>query len=152
METKFFSGNYTLGIGQPYVILSTYQDSENYRSEKIIIFHGYNGVNSFVAYRTKYPIISGKTIEEFISTEIQVCKDDILSKILFPKYYQQLEAANYNVKIELKETNSGVIGLLRDKFPTEIENIKTRTINKILKAQIAIYQSVIVERNDFDID
>lgn len=152
METKYYTGNYTLGIGQPYVILSIDQDPNYFHSEKIIIFDGFDGQKSFHAYRTKYPIMTGGTMDDFISTEIQTCKEDILHKILFSKYYTQIQAINFNVKIELVETNANVLGLLRDKFPTELENIKSRSINEKLKLLIALYQSIIIERNDFEID
>lgn len=152
METIFFTGNYTLGIGHPYVILTTDQDAVKFHSEKIIIFEGFNGQTSFLAYRTNYPKLSGRTIEDFISNEIQTCKDDILHKILFAKYEQQLQAINYNVKIELIETNANILAFLRDKFPAVLNNIKSRTINDKLKSQIEIYQSIVVERDDFDIE
>ena len=152
METKFFTGNYTLGIGHPYVILSTDQDATDFHSEKIIIFEGFNGQPSFLAYRTKYPMLPGRTIEDFILNEIQTCKEDILHRILFQKYQQQLQAINYNVKIELTETNANILAFLRDKFPNELNNIKSRTTNEKLKSLIDIYQLIVVERNDFDIE
>lgn len=152
METKFFTGNFTLGLGHPYVILSTSQEGMDFYSEKIIIFEGFNGHKSFLAYRTKYPILAGRTIEDFISNEIQTSKDDILHKILFQKHQQQLQAINFNVKIELTETNANILAFLRDKFPTELNNIKNRTTNEKLKSLIGLYQSIVVERDNFDIE
>lgn len=152
METKYYTGNYTLGIGQPYVILTIDQDETNFHSEKIIILDGFDGQKSFLAYRTKYPKMTDRTIDDFISTEIQTCKDDILHKILFSKYHAQLQSINFNVKIELVETNANVLGILRDKFPTELNNIKSRSINEKLKILIGLYQSIVIERNDFEID
>ena len=151
METKFYTGNYTLGIGQPYVILSIYDDDTDFHSEKIIIFEGFNGQKSFLAYRTKYPKITGRTIDDFKATEFQTSKDDILHKILFTKYYKELQAVNFNVKIELQEANANIIGFLRDKFPAELNNIKSRSINDGLKSLIGVYQSIVIERNDFEI-
>ena len=152
METRFFTGNYTLGIGHPYVILSIDQDTTDFHSEKIIIFEGYNSQTSFLAYRTKYPKITGRTKDYFILSEIQTCKDDILHRILFSKYQQQLQAINYNVKIELNETNENILAFLRDRFPAVLNNIKSRSINEGLKSLISIYQSIVIERNDFEIE
>lgn len=71
---------------------------------------------------------------------------------MFQKYQQQLQAINFNVKIELTETNANILAFLRDKFPVELNNIKSRTTNEKLKSLIGLYQSIVVERDDFDIE
>lgn len=152
METKFYTGNYSLTLGQPYIIISASESSTDFTAEKIIIFEGFNGQKTILANRVKYPKISGRSLEDFISSEVQVCKDDIFYKILFTKYKSELEQRNYNVNIELTETNTNIISLLRDKFPTILTNIKNNTINEKLKILIGLYQSIVIERNDFDIN
>jgi hypothetical protein len=152
METKFYTGNYSLSIGQPYVIISAEDKGTEFYAEKIIIFEAFNGQQSILAYRVKYPKISDRTLEEFIALEIQVCKDDIFYKILFEKYKEKLERRNYNVNIELRETNSNILSLLHVKFPAILNKIKARTMNEKLKSLIESYQSIVVERNYFDIN
>lgn len=152
METKFFTGNYSLTNGQPYVIISASESEAEFTAEKIIIFEGFNGKHIVLANRVKYPKISNRSLNDFISSEIQVCKDDIFYKILFTKYKTELEQRNFNVNIELRETNTNIISLLRDKFPEILSNIKTNTINKKLKQLITSYQSIVIERNDFEIN
>ncbi len=152
METKFYTGNYSLTLGQPYVIISATESTTDFTAEKIIIFEGFNGQQTVLANRVKYPKISDRSLEDFISSEVQVCKDDIFYKILFTKYKNELEQRNYNVNIELRETNINIISLLRDKFPTILTNIKNNTMNDKLKALIELYQSIVIERNDFDIN
>lgn len=152
METKFYTGNYSLTLGQPYVIISASESPTDFTAEKIIIFEGFNGQQTILANRVKYPKISDRSLQDFISSEVQVCKDDIFYKILFTKYKAELEQRNYNVNIELRETNTNIISLLRDKFPTILTNIKNNTMNEKLKALIGLYQSIVIERNDFDIN
>lgn len=152
METKFYAGNYSLTIGQPYVIISAEDKGTEFVAEKIIIFDAFNGEQTLLANRIKYPKIYERTLEDFISSEIQVCKDDIFHKILFKKYKEQLEERNYNVNIEFRETNSNILSLLRDKFPTILNNIKIHTVNKKLIDLIGLYQSIVIERTDFTID
>lgn len=152
METKFYTGNYSLTLGQPYVIISANETPTEFTAEKIIIFEGFNGQQTILANRVKYPKISGRSLADFISSEVQVCKDDIFHKILFTKYKNELEQRNYNVNIELTETNTNIISLLRDKFPTILTNIKNNTANVNLKTHIELYQSIVIERNDFDIN
>jgi hypothetical protein len=64
METKFYTGNYSLSIGQPYVIISAEDKGTEFYAEKIIIFEAFNGQQSILAYRVKYPKISDRTLEE----------------------------------------------------------------------------------------
>ncbi|MCA6460956.1 MAG: hypothetical protein IM571_04895 [Chitinophagaceae bacterium] len=152
METKFYTGNYSLTLGQPYVIISASESQTDFTAEKIIIFEGFNGQQIILGNRVKYPKISNRSLEDFISSEVQVCKDDIFYKILFTKYKTELEQRNYNVNIELRETNTNIISLLRDKFPRLLTNIKNNTMNEKLNALIGLYQSIVIERNDFDIN
>ena len=80
-----------------------------------------------------YPKIQVCSLDDFILSEVQVCKDDIFYKILYAKYKNELEQRNYNVNIELRETNSNIISLLLDKFPTIVTNIKNITMNENLR-------------------
>jgi hypothetical protein len=152
METKLYTGNYSLTLGQPYVIISASENQTDFTAEKIIIFEGFNGQQTFLANRVKYPKISDRSLQDFIASELQVCKDDIFFKILFTKYKVELEQRNYDVNIELIETNTNIISLLRDKFPSILTNIKNNTMNGKLKTLIGLYQSIVIERNDFDIN
>jgi hypothetical protein len=152
METKFFTGNYSLTLGQPYVIISAKENENEYIAEKIIIFEGFDGQHTFLANKVKHPKVLERSLNDFILSEIQVCKDDIFYKILFTKHKTELAKRNYNVNIELRETNPNIISLLRDKFPTILNNIKNQTMNEKLKAQIKLYQSIVIERKDFDIN
>lgn len=152
METKFFTGNYSLILGQPYVIISAEGNESEFIAEKIIIFEGFNGQQTVLASRIKYPKIADRSLTDFVASEVQVCKDDIFHKILFTKYKAELERRNYNVNIDLIETNQNILSLLRDKFPTILNNIKHHTINDKLKALIELYKSIVIERNDFDIN
>lgn len=152
METKFYTGNYSLTLGQPYVIISASEREIDFTAEKIIIFESFNGQQTILANRVKYPKISDRSLQDFISSELQVCKDDIFYKILYTKYKVELEQRNYNVNIELRETNTNIISLLRDKFPLILTNIKNNTMNEKLRTLIDLYQSIVIERNNFDIN
>lgn len=152
METKFYTGNYSLAIGQPFVIISAEEKETEFIAEKIIILNAYDGKQTLLAYRIKYPKINNRTLNDFILSEIQVCKDDIFHKILFVKYKKQLEKLNFNVIIELTETNSNILSYFREKFPDILDNIKNHTVNGELKALIKLYQSIVIERNDFNIE
>lgn len=152
METKFYVGNYSLTLGQPFVIISASEREIDFMAEKIIIFEGFNGQQTILANRIKYPKISDRSLQDFISSELQVCKDDIFYKILYTKYKVELEQRNYNINIELRETNTNIISLLRDKFPLILTNIKNNTMNEKLRTLIDLYQSIVIERNDFDIN
>jgi hypothetical protein len=152
METKFYTGNYSLTLGQPYLIISASESPTDFTAEKIIIFEGFNGQQTILANRVKSQKISDRSLEDFISSEVQICKDDIFYKILFTKHKNELEQRNYNVNIELREINASIISLLRDKFPTILTNIKNNTMNEKLKILIELYQSIVIERNDFDIN
>ncbi len=151
METKFYTGNYSLTLGQPYVIISATEHESTFQAEKIVIFEGFNGQQTVLANRVKYPKISVRSLDEFISSEIQLCKDDIFYKILYTKYHDELERRNYNVNVELRETNADIISLWRDKFPEILSIIRDNTINEKLKEVIKLYQSIVIERNDFDL-
>lgn len=152
MKTKFYTGNYSLSLGQPYVIISATESTTDFIAEKIIIFEGFNGQQTVLANRVKYPKILDRSLEEFISSEVQVCKDDIFYKILFTKYKNKLEQRNYNVNLELSETNTNIISFLIEKFPIILTNIKNNTMNDKLKELIELYQPIVIERNDFDIN
>jgi hypothetical protein len=152
METKFFTGNYSLTLGQPYVIISATEKDSTFQAEKIVIFEGLNGQQIVLANRVKYPRIENRSLDEFISSELQVCKDDIFYKILYTNYFDELERRNYNVNVELRETNPNIISLLKDKFPIILSNIRDNTINEKLKELIELYQSIEIERKDFDLE
>lgn len=152
METNFFTGNYSLTLGQPYVIISSTENEVEFIAEKIIILEGFDGQQTVLANRVRYPKISDRSLNDFIHSEIQVCKDDIFYKILFTKYKAELERRNFTVNIELRETNQNIISLLRDKFPIILNNIKAQTENDKLRVLIELYQSISIERNEFDIN
>lgn len=152
MEIKFFTGNYSLTLGQPYVIISATENDSEFIAEKFIIFEGFNGQQTVLANRVRYPKIADRSLNDFILSEIQVCKDDIFYKILFTKHKAELARRNYNVNIDLRDTNPNIISLLHDKFPTILNQIKTHTTNGKLRVLIELYQSILIERNDFDIN
>lgn len=152
METKIFTGSYSLTLGQPYVIISATENDVDFIAEKIIIFEGFDGQQTVLANRVRYPKTSDRSLKEFILSEIQVCNDDIFYKILLTKYKAELERRNYTVDTELRETNTNIISLLRDKFPAILNKIKVHTINDKLRVLIELYLSIVIERNDFDIN
>ena len=151
METKFYTGNYLLAIGQPYVIISAKEENEYFIGEKIIIFEAFTGQILSKGNRIKFPKISGRTLDDFILSELQICQDDIFHKILYPNFKAQLVRLNYNVIIDLRESNSNILSLIRDKFPEILIAIHDTTINEKLKALIKIYKSIVIERNDFEL-
>ena len=151
MKTVYYVGNYTLSLGYPYVIISAEEKNNVFHAEKIIIFESFKRTPDFLAYRISYPNISGGTVDDFILSQVESCKDDIYYKILLKKYEKQLESLNYNVSLELRETNRNILNIIRDKFPNVLDNIESNTQNGELKSLIGLYKSIVVTRNDFDI-
>lgn len=151
MELKFYTGNYTLQIGQPFVILSAEARENDFFVEKFIIFESFDGQRVH-ANKYTYPKLHNRTLDDFIATETEVCKDDILHKIIYQHYQTQLQQLNYNVKVELLVSNPNLLSLLRDKFPKILDKIKTHTVNKELQELIELYQSIVVERIDINLD
>jgi len=147
MELKIYTGNYTLRLGQPYVIMSAKDSGKEFIAEKFIIFEA-SDEPKIIARKIKYPKIENRSLEDFINTEKEVCKEEIRSDILFQYYQNQLEQLNYDVKIELIDSNPNLLRLLRNKFPEILEKIKNNTMNAELKKLINIYQSIEVEEID----
>lgn len=152
MQTKFYSGNYSLSLGQPYVIISSWEDEKNLYCETYIIFEGYNGNNYGKKSRIKYPKFDGSTLTDFVEAELQKIKDKIFYDILLVHYKQQLEVKNYNVQINLREVNESILMLLRDKFLHLISLIQDDTKNELLSSKIRLYRSIQVERTDDDME
>ncbi len=151
METRFYIGNYSSGLGQPYVIISATEDNSHFRAETIIFFDAFDGSLKTLASRIKYPKVDNRTLNDFIEAERQVCKDDIFYKILFTHYKEAMGHRNYNINIELGLTNSNILSLIKDKFPSFLNKIEANTINEKLKVLIGLYKSIIIERTDFNI-
>lgn len=148
METRFFTGNHLLSIGHPYIIISAEEKATEFIAEKFIIFEAFDG-QTVLKSRVKYPKTGYWTLEDFITAEVQICEDEIVNKILNKKYETQFSKLEYYADFSLRKSNWGIIGLLRDKFPTELNEIKETTYNELLKMRIELFQSIIVERNDF---
>lgn len=151
MLLKFYSGRYNLSFGQPYVIMSVWDDPQYFYNEIFIIFDGYDGNVISKAYRTKYPKFENKTIEDFIDTELQKVKDIIFYKILYVAYKKQLERRIYDTSIDLQESSDRILILMREKFKNLLRNIESETTNDLLAKRLQLYRSFVIERNDFDI-
>lgn len=147
MQVKYFRGNYTLGIGQAYVILTIGEDAVDFISEKFIIFEGYDGGVKQKFYRTRYPKSSDITLSNFISDESENCKTDIHS-ILFANYLKELNSINHNYRIELIESGSNLISFLLERFKSNIEDLKLKTSDDNLKVLINKYKSIEILKVD----
>lgn len=139
METKFYKGDYISTIGTPYLIISASENENNFTAEKIIIFDGFNGQPNVLVDIIKYPKISGRSLDDFISSEIQVCKNAIFHEILVPNYQTELGIKNFNIKINLEKSDVSIINIFIEKFPIILINIREITINETLKHLIPIY-------------
>ena len=148
METRFFTGNHLRSIGHPYIIISADEKATEFIAEKFVIFEAFDG-QTVLKSRVKYPKTGFWTLEDFISAEVQVCENEIIDKILNKKYETQFSELDYFADFRLRESNWEIIGLLRDKFPAELDGIKRSTYNELLKSRIDLFQSIDVERNDF---
>lgn len=148
MQTYYFRGNYTLGLGQPYLILSIDEDKADFISEKCIIFEGFDGVVRRKFHRVRYPKFSDISLESFSLEEFENSKEKI-NLILVDNYESQLKLLNYNYRIELVESDSNIISLLIEKFKVDMDHLKLSTINKDLRLLIDKYKSIDILREDF---
>jgi c-di-AMP phosphodiesterase-like protein len=148
MQTYYFRGNYTLGLGLPYVILSIDEDESDYISEKCIIFEGFNHLVKRKFSRIKYPKFSDISLESFRLEEFENCKAEINS-ILVDNYEPQLKLINYNYRIELVKSDSSIIITLIKKFKEDMAHLKAKTINSDLRLLIDKYKSIDILREEF---
>ena len=139
METKFYKAKDTLSIGQCFVLFSIEETKTDFYGEKFLLFEGFDGNHSTFSERRTYPKISNGTFNEFILTQMEVCKDDLFYKIMMPTYQERLEKSNNQVTIEWREIDSSIISLLGDKFAGTLATIQMTTINTHLRGLIEMY-------------
>lgn len=151
METKYYVGNFVLGMGQPFVVLSVEEMDETFRVEKLILFKGFNEQTFQLSQRYKYPNILNRTLDDFIDYEILQCKDLIFYSILYKNFKSIMEEFKYNISIELKENDSQIVWLLNRKFPKQMESLKLKTTNIDLKRTIEQFQSASEEWDNFEL-
>ncbi|WP_452597114.1 hypothetical protein [Pontimicrobium sp. MEBiC01747] len=147
MITKYYSGNHSLTLGQPFVLISADEQEKEFYAEKFIVFESYDGI-TLIANSVNYPKVDGQNLNEFIKSELEITKDDIIHKIIYAKFEKQLERLNYDFKIDLIESDSGILSLLRNKFPEELNSIKNKTSDPELIRLIKMYQSFRIFRTD----
>lgn len=142
METRFYSGNYSLTLGQPYIIISAEERENEFYAEKIILFEGLRGVRAIKTERSYPKINPNDTLEKFISMQLDQSKDDIIFKVLHVGYNDLLEKNGYTYKIDMRETDFTLLSLFRNKFPDITTKIRETTNNKFLRDHIKLVESI----------
>lgn len=148
---KFYTGNVIPGIGQAFVIISAKRDNDHFISEDIILFKAADGRELSSPIRAKQPLLGEMTLNDFVDAEMEQCKRDIFYKIIFRNFPTEVERAKGNIHVLLTESSQGTLVLLKDKFPTLLRGLKNITQSEELKALIGLYESIKIERDDFEI-
>ena len=149
MKTKFYLGNYSLRLGRPIVLISTDESDNQYYAEKIIIFES-TKEPIFIANSVRYPKIENQTLDDFIQQELEISKDDIMHKIIQVNFEEEIKSLNYDYQIELNETDSKLIGLIKHRLPDFLEKIINTTNDTELMKLVSFYKYLRITRTDFD--
>ncbi len=148
MTTKFFRGNYILGVGQPFAILSIDETPTDFILEKIIFFEGADGNVHPLSNKIKYSKDLFPLLNTLQEDQIDIIESDIATLIL-DKYPTQLKSIGYNYNINIVEEMDSLISLLLHKFEAFMNSAQTHTMNQDLRNLIIKYKSIVVITEGF---
>jgi hypothetical protein len=148
MITKYYTGNFILGLGVPYVVLSGNDvGALGYRLQKFIIFFGYDGSVNIRTQIVKVPKVLHETLEDFIQAELFFIKEDIFSMIN-KNFEDRLKQLSFVANIELKESNLNVLLVIAEKEPKFLKYIQKHSFDNALIEKISLVFNLNISRED----
>jgi hypothetical protein len=147
MEIKYYF-SFCSGIGQVFVIHSVKENTNDFFIEKFFIFKGndQNIISKSISY--SYPKLPNLILQQFINNEVVNSQDTILHELIFPTYNQLLLQRNFEVSINLHDTDSSLLYRLNKLVPEKLEIIKNKTSNSLLKTLISLFQSLKIQLDE----